>query len=102
MGSCFADLAASALVGRRHLDISVQLGEALLTRASSADVVNGVVGHITHSPLLVPFYPWAYSHKQHHRFHNHETKDMSHPWMSSEQYGDVNPIVRALALVSVF
>ena len=35
-----------------------------------------MIGHITHSPLLVPFWPWAYSHKQHHRFHNHETKDM--------------------------
>ena len=46
MGSCFADLAASALVGRRHFDISVQLGEALLTRASSADVFNGVVTRI--------------------------------------------------------
>jgi acyl-lipid omega-3 desaturase len=69
---------------------------------SNNDFINGIVGHVTHSPLLVPFYPWAYSHKQHHRFHNHETKDMSHPWMSSEQYGDVNPIVRALALVSFF
>ena len=32
---------------------------------SKSSVVNGVVGHLTHSPLLVPFYPWAYSHKQH-------------------------------------
>ena len=65
---------------------------------SKSSLVNGVVGHLTHSPLLVPFYPWAYSHKQHHRFHNHEAKDMSHPWMSKEEYADVNPIVRALAL----
>ena len=46
-----------------------------------------IVGHICHAPLLVPFYPWAYSHKQHHRFHNHETKDMSHPWMTPERWG---------------
>lgn len=43
---------------------------------SKNNLLNAVVGHITHSPLLVPFWPWAYSHKQHHRFHNHETKDM--------------------------
>ena len=49
-------------------------------------------------PLLVPFWPWAYSHKQHHRFHNHETKDMSHPWMTAEEYRSTNPIVRFLAL----
>lgn len=60
--------------------------------------INAVVGHLTHTPLLVPFWPWAYSHKQHHRFHNHETKDMSHPWMTAEEYRSTNPIVRFLAL----
>lgn len=43
---------------------------------SKSNLLNSVIGHITHAPLLVPFWPWAYSHKQHHRFHNHETKDM--------------------------
>ena len=65
---------------------------------SKSNLLNAVVGHITHSPLLVPFWPWAYSHKQHHRFHNHETKDMSHPWMAPDRYEETNPIVRFLAL----
>ena len=65
---------------------------------SKSNVLNGVVGHICHAPLMVPFYPWAYSHKQHHRFHNHRTKDMSHPWMKAEEYKETNAVVRALAL----
>ncbi len=65
---------------------------------SNSKLINGIVGHVTHAPLLVPFYPWAYSHKQHHRFHNHETKDMSHPWMTAERYQETNPVVRFLAL----
>ena len=65
---------------------------------SDSKLVNAVVGHVTHAPLLVPFWPWAYSHKQHHRFHNHETRDMSHPWMTPERYKATNPIVRFLAL----
>jgi omega-3 fatty acid desaturase (delta-15 desaturase) len=65
---------------------------------STDKALNAVVGHVTHAPLLVPFWPWAYSHKQHHRFHNHETKDMSHPWMTAERYQATNPIVRFLAL----
>ena len=58
---------------------------------SDSKLVNAVVGHVTHAPLLVPFWPWAYSHKQHHRFHNHETRDMSHPWMTPERYKATNP-----------
>ena len=65
---------------------------------SNDKALNAVVGHVTHAPLLVPFWPWAYSHKQHHRFHNHETKDMSHPWMTPERYEATNPLVRFLAL----
>ena len=65
---------------------------------SRSQLLNGVVGHLTHAPLMVPFYPWAYSHKQHHRFHQHRTKDMSHPWWSAEEYKAVHPIVRVLAL----
>ena len=42
MGSCFADLAASALVGRRHFDISVQLGERTKIYI---EFVNHLFGH---------------------------------------------------------
>ena len=46
MRSGSADLVGPALTGRGHTDISTQLGEALLTRVSSADVVDGVVTRV--------------------------------------------------------
>ena len=54
MRSGSADLVGPALTGRGHTDISTQLGEALLTRVSSADVVDGVVTRVyfsTGAPL---------------------------------------------------
>lgn len=60
--------------------------------------LNAVVGHLCHTPLMVPFWPWAYSHKMHHKYHNHRTRDMSHKWWTREEYADVHPLVRALAL----
>ncbi|KAI9103754.1 fatty acid desaturase [Phlyctochytrium arcticum] len=47
--------------------------------------LNAVVGHLTHGALLVPFWPWARSHAQHHAYHNHKDKDMSHPWSTEEE-----------------
>ncbi|KAI9000202.1 fatty acid desaturase-domain-containing protein [Gaertneriomyces semiglobifer] len=47
--------------------------------------INAVVGHISHGFLLVPFWPWARSHAQHHAYHNHKEKDMSHPWSTREE-----------------
>lgn len=47
---------------------------------STSQFVNDVCGHIAHTPLLVPFWPWAHSHRQHHLYHQHEKKDKSHPW----------------------
>ena len=33
--------------------------------------INDVVGVITHTPLLVPFWAWRFSHHKHHMFTNH-------------------------------
>eukprot|EP01083_Nonionella_stella_P109933 321194_1 len=49
------------------------------TTFSDSDLINGICGHICHSILCVPFWPWAYSHSIHHRYHNHFDKDRSHP-----------------------
>lgn len=52
---------------------------------SNYPIVNAICGHICHAPLLVPFFPWAYSHRKHHQFHHHKDKDMSHPWFTEEE-----------------
>jgi omega-3 fatty acid desaturase (delta-15 desaturase) len=49
-------------------------------------LLNDILGHIMHGSIMVPFYPWALSHARHHMFHNHETKDYSHPWYTEERY----------------
>ena len=43
--------------------------------------VNYIIGHISHTPLLVPFNTWAESHRRHHIGHNHYKNDYSHPWV---------------------
>ena len=43
-------------------------------------IVNDIVGHISHGLLLVPYWPWARSHRMHHMFHNDGAKDLSHWW----------------------
>ncbi|TPX60733.1 hypothetical protein PhCBS80983_g01643 [Powellomyces hirtus] len=47
---------------------------------SDNKTINAVVGHLSHGFLLVPYWPWARSHAQHHAYHNHKDKDMSHVW----------------------
>lgn len=40
---------------------------------SNTGWVNAFCGHVAHTPLLVPFWPWARSHRMHHH--------KSHPWL---------------------
>ena len=56
------------------------------TTFSNYPWVNALVGHLCHAPLLVPFWPWAKSHNEHHKYHNHVEKDMSYPWFGKEQF----------------
>lgn len=63
---------------------------------SKYPIINSVCGHICHSVLLVPYYPWARSHHFHHCYHNHKEKDKSHPWMSNYDYQRIPYIMRYL------
>ena len=49
------------------------------------------MGHVCHTPLLVPFSTWANSHYYHHSYHNHIHKDYSHVWIS-EEYKKKKPL----------
>lgn len=42
---------------------------------SSCDLLNDTIGTALHSFLLVPFYPWKVSHKNHHKFTGNIDKD---------------------------
>jgi omega-3 fatty acid desaturase (delta-15 desaturase) len=42
--------------------------------------LNNLVGHLTHSSILVPYHGWRVSHRTHHQNHGHVEKDESwHP-----------------------
>lgn len=52
---------------------------------SEYTLFNDIVGHICHGSIMVPYYPWALSHRRHHMYHNHVDKDYSHPWYTPEK-----------------
>jgi omega-3 fatty acid desaturase (delta-15 desaturase) len=45
--------------------------------------------------LLVPYYPWARSHHQHHSFHNCKEDDRSHPWLTPAELATWPRFMRA-------
>ena len=52
---------------------------------SKSYILNGICGHLCHTVIMVPFYPWARSHHSHHVFHNHKENDRSHPWNTEKE-----------------
>jgi omega-3 fatty acid desaturase (delta-15 desaturase) len=60
-------------------------------------LLNALVGHVAHAPLLVPYYPWALSHHHHHLYHNHVTKDFSHFWLTPEARKGMHALGEAFA-----
>ncbi len=68
------------------------------TTFSNIPGVNEIAGHLAHTPIAVPFWPWKKSHSLHHAHHNHEHKDMSHHWRSEKDFPE-GRIDRYLALL---
>ncbi|KAJ3022587.1 hypothetical protein HKX48_005773 [Thoreauomyces humboldtii] len=69
---------------------------------SDVKSLNAVVGHLSHGFLLVPFWPWARSHAQHHAYHNHKDKDMSHVWSTPAEEGNGGKLLKDQPLLIPF
>jgi omega-3 fatty acid desaturase (delta-15 desaturase) len=63
---------------------------------SNSAVLNAVAGHLCHAPLMVPYWPWAFSHNLHHRFHNHKSKDHSFPWFTENEWAAMGTFKRGV------
>lgn len=44
---------------------------------SNNNTLNDLIGHLTHSSILVPYHPWRISHRTHHANHGHVENDES-------------------------
>lgn len=62
---------------------------------SKFEWLNHLVGHITHTSILVPYHPWRISHRKHHTYHGHVEKDESWYPMKKSQYDDASPTTLA-------
>lgn len=45
---------------------------------SESNWLNDLIGTLTHTPLLVPYFAWQFTHSKHHKFTNHLTKGETH------------------------
>ena len=54
---------------------------------SNSKALNDATGWVLHSLLMVPYFSWKLSHKQHHALHNNLARDMQFVPKAREQYG---------------
>lgn len=54
---------------------------------SNSRTLNDITGWVLHSFLLVPYFSWKLTHKQHHALHGNLAKDMQFVPKSRDQYG---------------
>ena len=67
--------------------------------------LNTIVGHICHTPILLPYSTWANSHNLHHLHHNHIKNDYSHVWVASHYVHKkslFNKVVQYSGLAPIF
>eukprot|EP00270_Netrium_digitus_P017785 TRINITY_DN6629_c0_g1_i6.p1 TRINITY_DN6629_c0_g1~~TRINITY_DN6629_c0_g1_i6.p1 ORF type:complete len:439 (+),score=22.90 TRINITY_DN6629_c0_g1_i6:81-1397(+) len=53
--------------------------------------LNDLIGHLTHSSILVPYHGWRISHRTHHANHGHVENDESWHPMSKSLYENLDP-----------
>jgi omega-3 fatty acid desaturase (delta-15 desaturase) len=60
--------------------------------------LNALVGHLTHTPLLVPFHPWRLSHRAHHRHTADLERDEAWAPLTHEELHELSRPARFLRL----
>ncbi|GMT10492.1 hypothetical protein PFISCL1PPCAC_1789, partial [Pristionchus fissidentatus] len=60
------------------------------TTFSNYQWINDIFGHLTHGALFAPYWPWQKTHRAHHTFTSHLTKDLGHPWITKAKYDTYN------------
>lgn len=63
---------------------------------SSNHKLNSVIGHLTHSSILVPYHGWRISHRTHHQNHGHVENDESWYPMSKRIYDTLDETTKKL------
>lgn len=63
---------------------------------SSDNLINDIVGHVCHAPLLVPFWPWAKSHRLHHLHTNNVEQDHSWRPITRKWFEKLSPFVKKM------
>ncbi|GMS96372.1 hypothetical protein PENTCL1PPCAC_18547, partial [Pristionchus entomophagus] len=56
------------------------------TTFSNYEWVNDLVGHFCHGMIFTPYWPWQKSHRHHHTYTSHLTKDMGHAWTTEKVF----------------
>lgn len=64
--------------------------------------LNGVVGHLLHSSILVPYHGWRISHRTHHQNHGHVENDESWHPLSEKIYRSLDTLTRTLRFILPF
>ncbi|MCR9142552.1 MAG: fatty acid desaturase [bacterium] len=58
--------------------------------------LNALIGHICHTPLLVPYHGWRISHRTHHTVHGDADREETWYPMTATEYRDMPGYVRIL------
>eukprot|EP01103_Thecamoeba_quadrilineata_P002347 TRINITY_DN12317_c0_g1_i1.p1 TRINITY_DN12317_c0_g1~~TRINITY_DN12317_c0_g1_i1.p1 ORF type:complete len:379 (+),score=29.06 TRINITY_DN12317_c0_g1_i1:72-1208(+) len=64
---------------------------------SENDFISHFFGHLSHTPLLVPYHPWRISHSLHHANHGNLHKDEAYVAITRTQYKEISekwPIIK--------